>query len=95
MYVYLVGNLELRWFKIGLTSSLKERLQALQHGVPFQLQVFHVETVMLLSSAYALETKLHMFYHGYRLPYGEWFRDIDVVLYPTVCKDFKREEKLT
>jgi hypothetical protein len=76
MFVYLFGNIQLRWFKIGFTRrTVAERLEEVQAGVPFGLHLlghwksqFHAETI---------EKITHEKFWGNHLR-GEWFRDLDV-----------------
>jgi hypothetical protein len=74
-YVYLVGNAELHWYKIGISQSIARRIRNIQTGIPFALTVKH--TWNCGAMAY-MEGKLLEQFAEHRL-YGEWFRfDADI-----------------
>jgi hypothetical protein len=87
-YVYLIGNLELNWFKIGRTTNPKNRLKGIQHGVPFPVEMFHFQEAPTPSDSFAgiLETDLLSWYHATRLR-GEWYSDINVCEFPRVVTE--------
>lgn len=87
--VYVVGNLELSYFKIGMSSQVMYRVRQLSTNVPFDLQIFHLEPFLVESDAFNFEQKLHMHYHQNRLR-GEWFEKLDVLEVPDVCARIKK-----
>lgn len=76
MVVYLVGNLELKWFKIGVSKfPAAKRTREIQNSVPFPVVLLgHVTTRL----GEALEEDVHTRFWKNRIR-GEWFRDLDIV----------------
>jgi len=76
MFVYLVGNTQLSWYKIGVTSkTVVERVRGIQNSVPFEVTLFHSVGVRL---GEALEEDVHTRFCRHRIR-GEWFEKLDVV----------------
>ena len=77
MFVYLFGNMELRWFKIGFSRrEVRERLEEVQSGVPFELKLlghwkspYHAPTIEKIAHEKFWSKHIR----------GEWFRDLDVI----------------
>lgn len=63
--------------KIGIASSLRARVKALQTACPHPLETIGVIPVDL-SSAYDVERELHEKFAGHRT-HGEWFRYSDEI----------------
>src|SRR5271157_1803667 len=84
--VYLVGNREHGWYKIGFSRYFRRRLENLQSGVPFPL-----ETISLWETdeAWQLEQKLHEHF-AVKVIRGEWFclSASDLEQYPAVIRAF-------
>jgi hypothetical protein len=77
--VYVIGfaDRSIRPFKIGVTNNLQKRLQTLQTGCPWRLEVFGVTYD---PGAYQMESYLHRYFDRYRIrPDGEWFMPPDDV----------------
>jgi hypothetical protein len=75
-YVYVIGNLELNYFKIGVSCAPASRLKQLD--TPFELQVLHAEPCGTVREAPAVERAVHMLFHRQRVR-GEWFHCLDLV----------------
>jgi hypothetical protein len=76
VHLYLIGNADYRWYKIGLSADPARRCVALDETkLPFQISVIRTHKI---KDQYALhvERRVHRFYSAQRLR-GEWFRDID------------------
>ena len=83
--VYLFGNKELNFFKIGFSSNVSRRLEDFHHYLPFVLEVFHTEPFKTESSARCLEQKLLKQYFP-KYVRGEWFKDIDPFEFMQSCQ---------
>lgn len=70
--VYLAGNLDLRWVKIGYTKNLPSRLVNIQTNVPFPLQHIASWGVASRQDAVELEYQAHKRVADKRIR-GEWF----------------------
>lgn len=66
--IYLIGNLESKYVKIGFSKNPKERIKELQTGCPFKLSVIATFQGNLFT-----EKALHLKYNKYN-SYGEWFK---------------------
>jgi hypothetical protein len=75
MYVYLVGNADLSWYKIGVSrKDVTVRLEQIQASVPFTLQLLgHWRT----DWAFDIEKMTHEKFWKHHLR-GEWFKDLDI-----------------
>lgn len=75
MKVYLIGNKDYRFYKIGVTKSeVKWRLEEIDSPrLPFPLEIFAQLEVGL--AAHFVESQLHKFYKKRSLR-GEWFGEI-------------------
>lgn len=58
--------------KIGMSSSPHRRLQQMQTGCPFKLQVVHTHDFRTRREAEQIEATIHDVYEAQRL-HGEWF----------------------
>jgi len=77
--VYIIGfeDPNIRPIKIGVTNNLQKRLQTLQTGCPWRLEV---KGVTYTPSAYGEERWLHEHFGRHRIrPDGEWFMPPDHV----------------
>lgn len=81
-WVYLIGNKNLNWFKIGISKWPEQRLQ--QFNVfPFEVELFTaiaVGTDKDLKKAMRIEKDLHKMYEINKIR-GEWFHTVDVVAF--------------
>lgn len=71
--VYLIGNKELGFYKIGLTRSAETpdtRFKTIQRSVPFELDVLRY---WFVSHAGSFEKLLHYEFKDYQIR-GEWFK---------------------
>lgn len=73
-HLYLIGNQEYQWFKIGISKKIEERIKQL--NTPFRLTTFYSLRCGNVSSALALENLMHIRYQDKRV-LGEWFSSID------------------
>lgn len=71
-FIYIIGNLEQKLFKIGNSKTVYKRLEALQTGCPFNLII--IGSVL---SEKRFEKELHIKYKEYRVK-GEWFKFEDI-----------------
>jgi hypothetical protein len=69
-FVYVIGNSEYGWAKIGISGNLKRRLAALQNACPVRLQVLFGAWA---EYARAAEQRLHEILADLRAK-GEWFK---------------------
>ena len=58
--------------KIGVTSQLKERLETLQTGNPYELRLITSIKLRNMEEAFSLEKKLHKKFRRFLIR-GEWF----------------------
>ena len=84
-YVYIIHGRGTCYIKIGQTTNVFKRLQELQQGVPFTLQLISVQLVEDMNTA---ETELFEQYEAYRSR-GEWF-----ALPPTLLSQWPLEAGL-
>jgi hypothetical protein len=76
MFVYLIGNTKLNWYKIGVTSkTVAERVRSIQNTLPFEVILFHSVPARL---GEALEEDVHTRFCRHRVR-GEWFEKLDVI----------------
>jgi hypothetical protein len=68
--LYIIGNLELGTYKIGVSVNVKKRLKTLQTGSPVPLTLVASKPV---DDMYSTEEKTHIKLAAYRL-HGEWFK---------------------
>ena len=74
MHVYLFGNNELKWYKIGISRNVSLRLEQIQDNVPFSLELLgHWRT----DWAFDVEKMTHEKFWSHHLR-GEWFKDLDL-----------------
>jgi predicted GIY-YIG superfamily endonuclease len=78
-FVYLIGNKELGFYKIGIAQNVKKRAASL--SVPFAVEVFHSIPRNNRGLALNMEKDLHRLYRPDLLT-GEWFRNLDIVQFP-------------
>lgn len=78
-FVYLIGNKDLGFYKIGIAQNVQKRAASL--SLPFTVEVFHSFSRPDRGSALTMEQELHRLYAPDNL-LGEWFRDIDLVQFP-------------
>ncbi len=77
MYIYLVGNTELSWYKIGVTGNLLYRVKAIQNTLPFSVSLIaHAESSPTMARVVEQETHTRFWKHHLR---GEWFKGLDIV----------------
>jgi len=67
-FVYVIGNIEFGFVKIGYSTNPNKRLSGIQTGCPFKLEILKVYNGNL-----QLEKALHKKYKEYNTN-GEWFR---------------------
>lgn len=68
VYVYLIGNLEYGFVKIGYSNDPNKRLKSLQTGCPFDISILDV-----FEGGPDVEKSLHKRYRRYSTR-GEWFK---------------------
>jgi hypothetical protein len=73
-YVYLVGNVGINTYKIGLAMNIERRIRSLQ--LPFEIELITKVTIDGRGKALTVEQGLHRLYADRNIR-GEWFRDID------------------
>lgn len=72
--VYVIRSGESTCYKIGITNSVKSRLDALQSGNPERLTVdFVISPQDRKTETQEIETKLHRVLNEHKI-HGEWFR---------------------
>jgi hypothetical protein len=71
-WVYVVGNMDFGWVKIGFTSDMPRRMSGLRSGVPFNIERLASWKVPNLSEALKLEKMAHLRVFGKRIR-GEWY----------------------
>ena len=82
-WVYFIGNRDLQVVKIGLAVNSRLRLQRLQTGSPFPLELLGEE-----HGDYELEQLLHSKFNTYRTA-GEWFKlSTEIQVYIDQIKPF-------
>lgn len=89
LWVYLIGNREYGWYKIGITHWPENRLKQLEN-TPFELELITAVAIADRrdrSHALSVEKKLHEAYKEHHLR-GEWFRSIDTKDFLTRVKSF-------
>lgn len=69
-YVYIIGNVGNRLYKIGISNDVSKRLRALQTGSPYALTVIEA---CQCEDPRSVERKLHGICSSFRLQ-GEWFQ---------------------
>jgi hypothetical protein len=84
-YIYLVGNPQLNWFKIGRTTNYANRLKSIQHGLPFPVVELHHHEVPSFEFSSALESDLGNWYAPINIR-GEWYMDINFAEFPTIVQ---------
>lgn len=89
--VYLVGNRELGWYKIGLSKNIRERLKTLRQMVPFKVK--KISSWSYVADVALLEQYLHRQFHKQRLQ-GEWFQlsQEDVFRCDELVTQYKRKQ---
>ena len=89
-HVYLLGNPNLGYFKIGMSHDADMRLK--NFNLPFDIAVLKVVRVPDRFKARTLEIALHGFYTGRGLHLrGEWFKNINVREFTSVCKNLAKD----
>lgn len=83
MYIYLIGQNDCKFVKIGAAFNIKARLQELQVGNPQKLFLIGAKEVLNKYLANKLEKELHEKFKNHRLN-GEWF-----YLTPEIEEEFK------
>ena len=75
-YIYLIGDESRRYCKIGVSGNVQARIQML--NVPFELVVHATMSVMSMTMARAVETRVQDYFstEGKHLR-GEWFEHVD------------------
>lgn len=71
-WVYVIGNMELGWVKIGFSCDVPKRLNSLRAGVPFELQRLASWKVKSAGEAVRIERLAHEKVAAYRIR-GEWY----------------------
>lgn len=71
-WVYVIGNLELGWVKIGFTGDLAGRFSRLQVDCPFKLQRIASWKIANAGEAVKLEKLVHDKVKAKRIR-GEWY----------------------
>lgn len=72
MYIYLIGQTDSKFVKIGIANNLKLRLQSLQVGNPLKLFLIGAKEVVSKAMAHKKEKELHEKFKNHNLN-GEWF----------------------
>ncbi len=57
-------------YKIGVSSSIQERLKSIQTGSPYKLKIVYLETI---DYAYLVENFIHLYFF-HQNTHGEWFK---------------------
>jgi len=78
-FVYLIGNKELGFYKVGIAQNVPKRAASL--SLPFSVEVFQSLARPDRGSALMLEQQLHRLYLPDLLT-GEWFKNLDIVQFP-------------
>jgi T5orf172 domain len=91
-YVYLMGGVGTKFFKIGMSKDVKQRKR--QYSLPFELKV---SKCFLARDALDLEKRIQALYHDHRCR-GEWFADLSPEHFISdiewlAMKDYVRAEK--
>jgi len=78
-HLYLFGNTEHKWYKLGVSYSPESRMDAFQEFLPFPVELIAAVRFTWLDGFRAFEAEkcLQQHYAGYRQR-GEWFRDLPV-----------------
>lgn len=71
-WVYVIGNMDFGWVKIGFTGDVPKRFNTLQVGVPFKLQRLASWKVANIGEAVRLERLAHDRVEKHRIR-GEWY----------------------
>jgi hypothetical protein len=88
-YVYLVGNKELNYYKVGISTQVGGRIK--QFNVPFDVEIFQMAKFDNPWNALQVEQKLHQFYKGIGLHLrGEWFKSIPTSDFINRTKDLAK-----
>lgn len=66
--VYVLGGIDGKFFKIGFTNNLQERMRSLQTAFPGPLHLY-----LAIPAEKDVERKLHDHFSAYRA-HGEWFK---------------------
>lgn len=69
--VYLVGNTEAGYIKIGISKKPHERIDNLQTAFPFDLEIYSISAPV--NNARFHESYLHHLFERYHIR-GEWFK---------------------
>ena len=76
MEVYIIGNRKEGYYKIGVSNNPEKRLNSVQTGCPFRIELINVYEETKQWPAYRLEHELHIAFRAYNT-YGEWFKFTD------------------
>jgi hypothetical protein len=66
--VYIIGNLDVGFVKVGYSKGPRQRIPALAHQLPFE-----IETLAIIRGSMRLERAIHRYLRPHRAR-GEWFR---------------------
>jgi hypothetical protein len=69
-YVYIIGNVPNRLYKIGISTDVAKRLQTIQTGSPYPLTLIEV---CECEDPRSVEKELHKICAQFRIQ-GEWFK---------------------
>ena len=93
MWVYLVGNIELKWFKIGITKDIVRRISQIQNNLPFKIERLGSWEVKY-GFAEAVEEQTHARFYSKHIQH-EWFRDLDIAeVAEFVSEEIKKYAKI-
>lgn len=86
--VYIIGNIDAGYIKIGITNHLKRRLANIQTGCPFQVEILAYTFPM--DDARPYESMMHDIFSSYNTN-GEWFSS---VIYDDAVKQIRAINRL-
>ena len=72
-HVYLIGNTQLNYYKIGIAWDIVRRMA--DFSLPFEIELLAYITLPTATKARDIEQGLHAHFSANHLR-GEWFRDI-------------------
>ena len=94
MFVYLIKCMNKDGFiKIGVAKDIQSRLDTMQTGCPYRLELLASIRCISRGQAYEMERKLHILFKKHRIR-GEWFKKVSMrKAAETVNHDIVNENK--
>jgi hypothetical protein len=83
-YVYLMGNFEYGWFKIGRSSNPVRRWKSIDR-LPFGVSLLGKYEVASYAQAKKVEKALHEYFYPEHMR-GEWYHYINAAEFQSVAK---------